>query len=295
MSSKKINNSKYKNTGILFELLVNQITSDTLSGKPVSEALNILQNHFRSSTELGKELQLYRAFFDTSRLSETKAIHFIDLILTQRKKLDDRKLATEKYEVIKEVKKHYDLDDFLSSRVPSYKINSSIYKTFASQDARKQELVTANISEVVQAKFTLVEHLVGDRSVIAQKKNDQLIEDFKNQTEELRLLSYKLAIEKFNEKYSGLNNKQKSLLKEYIENVTNINSLLKYVRQELPTMKTELIKKARTTKDKVLSIKLNEVVSQLNNIAVRNVVNDNEITAMMIAYQILKEIDGDIL
>ena len=40
-----VKHSKYKNTGILFELLVRQITADTLDGKD-SPARKILKNYF---------------------------------------------------------------------------------------------------------------------------------------------------------------------------------------------------------------------------------------------------------
>lgn len=289
MRAKKINNSKYKNTGVLFELLVRQITSDTLAGKPMSEALNILKKYFNASRELGKEMQLYRAFFESGKLTENKAIHFIDLILEQRKKLDERKLALEKYDLIKEIKAHYALDEFLSARVPHYLIHASIYKTFANQTVKGQATSVVNISEVMTAKFTLVEHLLGSHKKAEAMREDALIKEFKEQTEDLRLLTYKIAVDRFNEKYSNLNDKQKALLREYIENVSNSHSLIKYVKQEIPLMRAQLISKAKET-DKITNIKLTEVASQLEKIGSKNVIRDNEVTAMMIAYEIIKEV-----
>lgn len=289
MKAKKISNSKYKNTGVLFELLVRQITADTLAGKPLSEALNILKKYFNASTELGKEMQLYRAFFENSKLTETKAIHFIDLVLEQRKKLDERKLAREKYDLIREIKSHYALEEFLSARIPNYMVHASIYKTFANQAAQGQETSVVNISEMAQAKFTLVEHLVGAGKRVAPSREDELIKEFKSQTEDLRLLTYKIAVDRFNEKYSNLNDKQKALLREYIENVSNSNSLVKYVKKEIPVMRAQLFEKAKNT-DAVTSIKLTEVATQLDKIGTKNIVRDNEITAMMIAYEIIKEV-----
>lgn len=289
MRSKKINNSKYKNTGVLFELLVRQITADTLAGKPVSEALDILKKYFNASTELGKEMQLYRAFFESGKLTETKAIHFIDLVLEQRKKLDERKLAREKYDLIKEIKATYSLDEFLSTRINNYTVYASIYKTFANQTVQGQATSVVNISEVAAAKFTLVEHLLGSNKKPEAKREDELINEFKNQTEDLRLLTYKLAVDKFNHKYSNLNDKQKALLREYIENVSNTHSLLKYVKQEIPEMRAQLTAKAKTA-DKITGIKLNEVASQLEKIGAKNTIRDNEVTAMMIAYEIIKEV-----
>lgn len=289
MRAKKINNSKYKNTGVLFELLVRQITSDTLAGKPMSEALNILKKYFNASTELGKEMQLYRAFFESGKLTETKAIHFIDLVLEQRKKLDERKLTLEKYNLVKEIKARYALDEFLSARIPSYMIHASIYKTFTNETVKGQAASVVNISEVMAAKFALVEHLLGSNKKAEAKREDALIKEFKNQTEDLRLLSYKLVVDRFNDKYSNLNDKQKALLREYIENVSNSNSLIKYVKQEIPQMRAQLAAKAKDA-DKVTAIKLSEVASQLEKIGAKNLIRDNEVTAMMIAYEIIKEV-----
>jgi hypothetical protein len=289
MKTSTIQNKKMKNTGVLFEVLVRQITADTLSGQDTSKALNILKQHFNASTELGKELQLYRAFFETSRLTEAKAIHFIDFLLTQRSKLDEKKLNRQKYELIKEIKQHYDLKEFLSVRVPAYTINASIYKTFATQDAAEYTDNIVNINDVVQAKFTLVEHLTGTPVESDSSNKDTALEEFKSQTRDLRLLSYQLAVDKFNEKYNSLDENQKALLKEYIENVSNGTSLLKYVRSRLPSMKENILEKSKLIKDKVMSIKLNEVASQLDNIGAKHKVTENDITAMMIAYEILKE------
>jgi hypothetical protein len=288
MKPKKISNSKYRNTGVLFELLVRQITADTLSGRPVSEALNIMKKYFNASTELGKEMQLYRAFFDAGKLSETKALHFIDLIAEQRKKLDERKLSREKYELVKAVKNAYDLKEFLSCRVPQYTIHASIYKTFASTIAKDQSANIVNISEIATAKFTLVEHLVGVRKKALVKEETAILEEFSKQDEDIRLLTYKLLIDKFNAKYSGLNDKQKTLIREFINNSVD-NSLVKYTKKEIPAMKKELNDKCAKA-DPVLKIKLHEVATQLDKIGTKNVVSDNELTAMMIAYEILKEV-----
>ncbi len=207
----------------------------------------------------------------------------------QRKKLDERKLTLEKYNLIKEIKERYPLDEFLSARIPSYMVHASIYKTFTNETVKGQAMSVVNISEVMAAKFTLVEHLLGSNKKAEAKREDALIKEFKNQTEDLRLLSYKLVVDRFNDKYSSLNDKQKALLREYIENVSNSNSLIKYVKQEIPIMRSQLAAKAKGA-DKVTGIKLNEVASQLDKIGAKNIIHDNEVTAMMIAYEIIKEV-----
>ena len=54
----KIKHSKYKNTGILFELLVRQITADTLKGVD-SPAINLLKENFvKSELELNSVIKI---------------------------------------------------------------------------------------------------------------------------------------------------------------------------------------------------------------------------------------------
>lgn len=288
MKTQNIAHSKVKNAGILFELLVRQITVDALEGKTSSPAIKLMQSYFRPTTELGKELQLYRAFFEMKQLDEAKAIKFIDLIAEQRRKLNEEKLAKEKYELVKELKNIYDLKEFLSVKIPSYKIYASIYKTFL---AEQRNFDVTSIKEVAIAKFSLVEHLVKDHRVPKKPVSEgDIIEMFKNQETVDRLMSYKVLLDRFNSKYSNLNSRQKNLLREFINSVSNSDSFANYVRSEIDPLKKELTEAAKTEVNPVVKIKLTEVVAQLENIKSRIKIRDNELTAMMIAYQIAEEL-----
>jgi len=284
-----VSHSKIKNTGVLFEVLVRQITSDTLEGRSESPALQLLKKYFHAGRELGKELQLYQAFMNADRLTESRAVQFFNMVITQRQKLDEMQLTREKYELIKELKKNYDLEAFLSCKIPSYKLHASIYKTFLAE-ARHSGDTIMNIQDVASARFTLLEHLLGHGRK-AEHKDTALLEEFKSQTEDLRLLTYKILIDRFNEKYDELNDKQKDLLREYINDISSKNTLLEYVHREVPALQKQLREKSRAIKDRVVQIKLNEVITQLNNIGSKNGVRDNEVTAMMIGYQIEKELN----
>lgn len=284
-----VSHSKVKNTGVLFEIIVRQITSDTLEGRPESPALELLKKYFHAGRELGKELQLYQAFVQADRLTEGRAVQYLDMVVNQRRKLDENKLTREKYELIKELKSDYNLESILSCKIPSYKLHASIYKTFLAE-ARHSSDTILNIQDVASARFTLLEHLLGHGRK-AENKDSVLLEEFKNQTEDLRLLTYKILIDRFNEKYEDLNDKQKNLLREFINDVSSKNTLLQYIQREVPLLQKELRSKIRLVKDRVVEIKLNEVVIQLDHLGKKNAVKDNEVTAMMIAYQIAKEIN----
>lgn len=282
--------SKIKNTGLLFEVLVRQITSDTLEGRPTSHALDLLQKYFGAQRELGKELQLYQAVLNTNKLSESRALQFLDMVLHQRKTLDEKKLAHEKYDLIREIQEHYDLKTFMSCKIPSYKLHASIYKTFLTE-ARHSKDTILNIQDVASARFALLEHLLGTNAK-QETKESALLEEFKNQTEDLRLLTYKILIDRFNEKYEGLDDKQKNLLREYINDISSQTTLYEYVRREVPALQQELKKKIGRVQDRIIQIKLTEVASQLGTIGKKKVIKDSEITAMMVAYQIVKEIEN---
>jgi len=156
--TKQIKHVKIKNSGVLFELLIRQVATDSLSGKPVSEALSILKKHFSISSELGKELQLYRSFIENTKpLSEHKGLEFIDFVVKQYRKLNESKLALEKYNLIKDIKESYNIKDFFSPKIPQYRLLASIYKTFAAETCSGQ---ISNVKEIVESKFTLLEHLI---------------------------------------------------------------------------------------------------------------------------------------
>jgi len=291
MSSTSLQHSKFKNPGILFELLVRQVTADTLEGQTESPALSIIKEFFKSSTELGKELALYRAFFNANKLTENRAMKLIDMIIEQRKKIDVKKLNEQKYELVKKIKDEYPLKEFLSSKIPQYRIYASIYKTFLSE-TYAASIDIGDITEVAAARFTLVEHLMGDGDKKETRQNT-LIETFKRQEEDLRLLSYKILVDRFNDKYSkGLSEDQKKLLREYINNVSNSNSLRDHINAEVPKVKKAILEKLKNVKNKVTQIKLHEVASQLDSITKGKTVRDNQVSALMIAYSIISELDG---
>ena len=88
----QIKHSKYKNTGILFELLVRQITTDTLDGKD-SPAKDILKKYF-VKTELGREYKLYETLLKKTTLSESKANVVVSTLTDSSKTLSISLLKT---------------------------------------------------------------------------------------------------------------------------------------------------------------------------------------------------------
>lgn len=283
-----IKHNKLRNTGILFELLVRQITADVLENKQNGVAVKLMREFFNSKKELGKELMLYRAFFNVQNLSEQKAFKLLQLVTEQRKQLNQNTLNAEKYLLIKEIKQHFDLKEFFAARIPSYKIYASIYKTFDASINGIGDGTT--IDELANSQFTIVEHLSGKFITKELRENTELTKLIRSQEDDIRFLSYKILIERFNEKYKGLDEAQKRLLQEYIYNVSNTNNLKTYVQKECNVLSKNILKESKRITDKVTRIKLSEVVSQLNNIEKASVIKENHMTALLIGYEILKEI-----
>jgi len=283
-----IKHNKLRNTGILYELLVCQITSDVMENKQNGIAVQLMREFFNSKKELGKELMLYRSFFNVQNLSEQKAFQFLKLVNEQRKQLNQHKLNVEKYHLIKEIKNNFDLKEFFSVRIPSYKIYASIYKNFDAATNGVNDVFL--VEELANSQFTLVEHLSGKISNKQIQENTELANIIRSQDEQIRFLSYKILIERFNEKYKGLDESQKKLLQEYIYNTSNTSKLKAYTQTESRKLAKELTQLSRKVSDKVVRIKLTEVVTQLKKVETATVIKENHMTAMLIGYEILKEL-----
>ena len=284
-----IKHSKYKNTGILFELLTRQITSDILSGRKEPKAIPILEKYFNRNKELGKELVLYLSFFNGKKLSETKSLDYINIVADQRKKLDNRKLKEQKYNLVKEIKENYDLRKFLFNRVPSYKIYASIYKSF---ECAVQGYTYENVRELSSAKYTLVEYLCGE----TENKNivieSEVVNTLREQEEDLRLLTYRLILEKFNKKYKKLNENQKNLLREFLNKGTDTSHILQLAKNEAKRLSGSINKKIKHVQNDVQKIKLAEIRNQLNNFESLKYVKNNHLTALMIGYELDSQLNN---
>jgi hypothetical protein len=288
----KIKHNKLRNTGILFELLVRRIASDVLDGKTDSFAVKIMKEHFHSKTELGKELQLYRSFFNAPKLSESNAMDMLNHVVQKRCSLNEKLLDAQKFLLIREIKQQCDLKQFMSGRVPSYKVYASTYKVFEYNKKSDADADTFTyINELVSAKSVLVDHLTGLLKEEKIIKENTYTETLKQQPEEIRHLSYKFLLESFNEKYSVFNTKQKSLLREYINNGTDLEKFGKYISVEATDLINTIKKHSGKIKNDVTKIKMNEMITQLQHIQSTGACKDSYITALLIAHQISHELE----
>jgi hypothetical protein len=283
---KKIKHSKFKNTGFIFELLVRQITSEIMSANK-SVAEKILKEHFNSKKELSKELKLYQYLINEKYNSESKAEQFINTILEARKKLDETKLTREKYNLVKEIKETYNLDEFIKSPISNYKTLASIYKIFETVTSDEQ----FDPTDVVSSRFTIAENIINSSIQNKDAKiKDMVLEEYRKQDEDLRAVSYKLLIESFNNKYKNLTNEQKSLLREYINNINNTGKLNEYVSNEVTNLVNNLKEVGSKISDKVTKIKLAETISNIKKIKSVKKIKEQHLSAMMMTYELLSEL-----
>jgi len=249
----QIKHSKYKNTGILFELLIRQITTDTLEGNQ-SPAKDILQKYFVKS-ELGREYKLYESLLKRTALTEGKATLIISTLLESFKTLNKGAIKRQKYNLINEIKKHYNLTHFFNHKLPNYKPYAAFY-TLAELNNSK----SPNPNQLIQNKVTLLEHLT-IASIKESKVRDEVMDEVNKSDKDIQLLTYKILMEKFNGKYDNLVNKQKQILKEYINSIDNAPRLKTFFTDKIVEIKNELGELNKNTKSKVTKIKINEIVS----------------------------------
>jgi|TARA_B110001469_G_C9607163_1_gene301931 hypothetical protein len=274
----KVKHSKYKNTGILFELLTRQITSDTISGGS-NKALSILKKYFNSKSELLKEYKIYNALSTKSYSDENKATILVNTLVEAHTKLNRSQLRREKYNLIKELKSTYDLNDFFKAKITNYKTMASIYNL--------TENIDATPLSIVDSKVQLIEHIT---KPIEKVKKNVVMEKYNHEDKNTRLLTQKILLEKFNDKYKGLGENQKILLQEYVNSVSNSPSLKTYINSEIKEVKKQLTQYANTVTDQVVKIKINEAQNLIKPLCKKSSVHDDNVSNLLNYYELINEL-----
>ena len=282
--AQRVKHSKIKNTGILFELLSRQITVDVMNGDDKSKSVEVLKKYFNEKTELGKENQLYQVLLKENYNSSRKAEKLVDAVIRAREKLQNKKLRNEKYNLIKEIKRNYVVEDFFRARIPNYKVYASIYKKFLVETTP-----VFDPKEEVDSTFSIIEHITRNK-VKPRNTDSKVISEFKGEDKDLRLLSYQFMVDNFNGKYKSLNSMQRNLLKEYVNNISNTNSLREFINDEVIKIKQILNKILPRVTDDVTKIKLTEAIKQVDSLSKGKIVKDKQVVALMRYYELIKEL-----
>ena len=278
---RKVKHNKIRNTGLLFEFLLRQITSDVLN-KDNGQAVKIVKEKFNENTELGKELALYNVLITKKFKSDTKADYFINEVMKARNDLNNSVLRRERYNLIKEIQSNYNLQKFMSSKVPNYKTYASIYTLFEYNKSLSPDQKTESF-------FNIVEHVTTDEKSIKLSETVRTLPD----DEDLRILTYKTLLEKFNQKYTKLSKDQKNLLREYINNVSNTNSLKDTLKEIVKGLKEDLKTHSKNLQDKVVKIKMSEAIKSIDKFCgiedKSDVVKDEYVIQTMRYLELVKE------
>lgn len=279
-----IKHSKYKNTGILFELLVRQITADTLSGTE-SKAANILKKYF-TKTELGREYKLYEGLFKYVNVSEAKADMVITTLIESSKQLNRSALKRQKYNLIKEIKANYNVEDFFKTKLPNYKAQAALYTLLEVYNSEN----LSNPTQIIENKTALLEHLT-QSAIDKNEVQNSILEEFRNQDKDIRILTYKVLLEKFNDKYADLNGNQKSVLKEFINSVDSTSKLKDFYNTKINEIKAHLNKLNASVTDKAIQIKINEVINILPSLNKNDKASDDNLVNLLQYYQLVEELE----
>ena len=274
----KVKHSKYKNTGILFELLTRQLTADTIAGNR-PKALSIIQKYFSGNSTLLQEYKIYHTFTNKKFKEDNKATMLISTLAEAHGKLNKSRLRREKYNLIKEIKDTYDINNFFKAKISNYKVMASIFNLLENKKATPLS--------IVDSKITLLEHITIKPT---ESKKDTVLENFSKQDKDTRLLTYKVLLEKFNDKYSGLQDNQKTLLKEYVNSVTNSPALKSYINQEIKEVKKTITGYSKKVEDKAVVVKLTETRDMIKPLCKKSSVNDDNVINLLNYYELVNEL-----
>jgi hypothetical protein len=278
----KLKHNKLRNTGLLFELLVRQITSDTLNNRE-SKAVDILKNNFNNNS-IAKEYKIYKSLLGNKNISEAKANMVIESAIQAHKKLNKSVLNAQKYTLISQIKENYNIEDFFKSKIDNYKTIASAYMLFEMYQSDK-----IDPENEVKYKFSIMEDICDGLSTV---KKDPVFEEYESYDKGTKALVYKLMVQKFNEKYTQFNPKQKNLLKEYINNLSTPETFKDYVNEEFTRLKTKLTKLTSKIKDEVRKVKIEEVVNIIKPVSQHKKVCDLDLENLLHYYELEKEMEN---
>lgn len=281
-----IKHSKYKNTGIIFELLVRQITADTLSGKN-SKASSILKKYF-VKTELGKEYKLYETLTKHKNITEGKADMILSTLIESSKTLNRGALKRQKYNLIKEIGNHYNLEEFFKTKLPTYRAHAALYTLIEIYNSEQ----LSNPNQIIDNKVALLEYMT-EQTIQSTKVEADLIEEFKSYDKDIRILTYRVLLEKFNDKYGSLNFNQREILKEFINSVDNTPKLKEYYNNKVAQLREDLSKLNTKVEDKAVQIKINEVINILSPLSKTQKVGDDDLINLLQYSELLEELGNN--
>ncbi len=234
-----------------------------------------------------REFKLYEFVLKNQNVTASKAETIVSTIIEISRKLNSKTLKKQKYELISELKSHYDLDEFFSIKVRDYKPLAALYCLL---EAHKDSGIV-DPQFIVDNKTTILEHLSSEK-VEKEKVKDTLIEEYSKYDKDLKLLVYKILLEKFNAKYTNLLPEQKIILKEFITSVNSTTRLRNLINEEIKKISEKVNKLVPLVKDDVVKIKLEEVAKNIVPISKKEKIVDDHLVKLMQYYDLVNELSS---
>ena len=271
-----LKHSKYKNTGLLFELLITQITNDTVSGQE-SKAISILKKHFKPNSPLSQELTMYKALTKEHISSMDNAFKLIEAVISQRKNMDREAIRKSKYNLNKTILESFG-QSFYQEKISNYTQTAAVHNLF-------EYCEKDNPLQYAKNRQTVIEGIV-------QPKTKPLVESGPQNlpSNELHIVTYKILVEKFNKKYSNLDEGQKNILREYISTVSDGPKLKTFVNSEITNLLSELNNLSGKLADEVMQVKVNEAVNLLEGVKAKPVVKETHVQALLQFHELVREL-----
>ena len=266
-------------------MLVKQIASDTLSKKD-SPALSVLKKFYAGKSSLAKEYKLYEFISKNSNVSPLRAEAILSTITEISRKLDQAAIKKQKYELIAEIKTHYSVDEFFAIQVRDYKALAALYCLLETQNNAEN----VDPSSLIENKTTILEHLTS-KAQNEDDVKDTLIEEYSKYDKDLRLLTFKILLEKFNDSYKDLLPEQKNILKEFITSVNSTTRLRTIVNEELEKIATKVVELSQKVSDQVIKIKLEEVKKAIKPVSNKEKIGDTHLVNLMQYYELVHELE----
>ena len=279
---KKLKHSKYKNTAILFEMLVRKLTSETLSSNKTVTA-DLIKKYFGKNTELSKELYLYNTLLKEQFKSEAQGLDYIRTVKLSYAKLNQSALKRQRYNLVKEISEKFIFANMSKMHITNYKVLASVYMLFEYDE-------TDNLKQLLECKNVILQNnLITSRIKVIK---DPLMEQYEAQPKDIRLLTYKLLVDKFNDKYAGLDNSQKQLLNKYIVNVNDTEALKEYIQTVIPKIKTQLSEHVKHITDKVTKIKVEKLSEMLCTVENMKTIKESHVLSLLRYFDLIRELQG---
>jgi len=275
---KKLRHNKLRNTGLLFEILSKNVMYEVISENQKQIALSLIKKHFNSKSEMLKELMLYQCL---SKETKNDSSELLNLTLESRKSLDIDRLESEKYELIKDIRRKYDLKTFFETRTANYKLCASVFKLF-------EHASVTNPDEYLSAKKLVLESLSGSKK--DEVLEEQVEKEWREQDKDTRTLGFKIVVQKFNEKYRTLSNRQKTMLSRYINEDTSTPEFKNYIMKEVGYVTAKLTSLLESVTDPITKIKLTETLTLTENIISAKQIKDEHLSSMLKYFELIEEL-----